>query len=171
MTANLYSYSVPVFLRHFDILQNVLDIAAKNAEERKIDPSVFVNARLAPDMLPLARQIQIATDGAKGCGARLAGIEIPSYADTETTFDELRARIAKTVEFLKSIQADKMEGDVNRDVVVKIQGKDMHFKAQDYLQTFAIPNFYFHVSIAYAILRAQGVPLGKMDYLGALNVA
>lgn len=171
MTVALYNYSVPVFLRHFAILQDVLNIAEKNATERKIDPSIFVNARLSPDMLPLARQIQIATDGAKGCAARLAGVEIPSFADTEVTFDELRARIAKTVEFLNSIKADAMQGDENRDVVVKIQGNDKHFKAQDYLQTFAVPNFYFHVSIAYAILRAQGVPLGKMDYLGALNAA
>lgn len=171
MTVALYTYSVPVFLRHLAILQNVLDMAEKNAVERKIDPSVFVNARLAPDMLPLARQIQIATDGAKGCGARLAGVEIPSFADTETTFDELRARIAKTVEFLSSLKADAMQGDENRDVVVKIKGEDRHFKAVEYLQTFAVPNFYFHVSIAYAILRAQGVPIGKMDYLGALNAA
>lgn len=166
---SMYQYSIPVFLRHFEVLQNILKIAENNAVERKIDPSVFINARLAPDMLPLAKQVQIASDVTKGCAARLSGMENPSFADTETTFAELQARIEKTVAFLKSVPADKINGTESKKVTVKTGGLDVEFIGQDYLQQFVIPNFYFHVSIAYAILRAQGVPLGKRDYLGTLT--
>ena len=165
MTLSMYQFSVPVFVRHFEILKNILTKGEADAVARKIDPAVFLNARLAPDMLPLIKQVQIASDVSKGCVARLAGVEVPSYADTETTFAELYARIDKTVAFIKSVSADKLDGSETRPVTIKVRGEDMHFKGLDYLQTFAVPNLYFHVSIAYAILRAQGVQLGKMDYL------
>ncbi len=165
MPLSMYQFSAPVFLRHFEILKNILTKGEADAVARKIDPAVFLNARLAPDMLPLIKQVQIASDVSKGCVARLAGVEVPSYADTEMTFAELHARIDKTVDFIKSVSADKIEGSETRPVTIKVRGEDMHFKGLDYLQTFAIPNLYFHVSIAYAILRAQGVQLGKMDYL------
>ena len=162
---SMYQFSVPVFLRHFEILENILKLGVANATERKIDPAIFFNARLAPDMYPLSRQIQIASDGAKGCVARLSGTEIPSFEDTETTFEDLHARIAKTVAFIKSIPEDKINGSEDRSITVKVRGNDMKFTGLEYLQTFVIPNFYFHVTMTYAILRAQGVPLGKPDFL------
>jgi hypothetical protein len=167
MSLSMYQASIPVFIRVLGNLSAILDKAAAHAEAKKIDPSVLVNARLAPDMLPLARQVQIATDGVKGCAARLAGIEIPSYPDTETTFPELEARIAKTVAFLQSVRADQIDGSEGRTVTLKLRGKDTSFKGQPYLLNFVNPNFYFHVTTAYDILRHNGVELGKADYLGS----
>lgn len=166
MSLSLYQASIPAFLHYFEQLTAILEKAEKNAEARKIEPSVFVNARLAPDMFALARQIQIASDGAKGCGARLAGVEIPSFADTETTFAELKERIQKTVTFLKSLKPEQIDGKEDTMVTVKTGGQERQFKAADYLFNFAIPNFYFHVTTAYGILRHNGVDLGKMDFLG-----
>ncbi len=142
--------------------------AAIFAESKKIDPSVLINARLAPDMYPLSRQIQIASDGVKGCAARLAGVEIPSFADTETTFPELQERIAKTIAFLKSVTPAQIDGSEERDVTLKIRGTETTLKGQPYLLHFVIPNLFFHTSIAYAILRHNGVELGKQDFLGGL---
>jgi hypothetical protein len=167
MSLSMYQASVPVFLRMLTNLSAILDKAAKHAEARKIDPTVFVNARLAPDMFALARQVQVATDSAKGCAARLAGVEVPSYADTEATFPELQARIAKTVDFIKSLKPAQIDGSEDRTVTLKLRGKDVSFKGQPYLLTFAMPNFYFHVTTAYDILRHNGVEVGKMDFLGS----
>jgi hypothetical protein len=169
MSLSMYQASIPVFIRILGNLSAILDKAAAHAEAKKIDPSVLVNARLAPDMFPLSRQVQIATDGVKGCAARLAGIEIPSFADTESTFPELQARIAKTVAFLQSVRADQIDGSENRTVTLKTRGKDTSFQGQAYLLTFVNPNFYFHVTTAYDILRHNGVELGKTDYLGSYD--
>jgi hypothetical protein len=164
----MYQASVPVFVRMLGNLSTILDKAAKHAEAKKIDPSVFVNARLSPDMFALARQVQIATDSAKGCAARLAGVEVPSYADTEATFPELRARIAKTVDFIKSIKPAQIDGSEDRTVTIKMRGNDTSFKGQPYLLNYAMPNLYFHVTTAYDILRHNGVEVGKTDFLGSV---
>jgi hypothetical protein len=166
MTLSMYQASVPVFLRGLENLAAILAKGAAHAEAKKIDPSVFINARLAPDMLALARQVQIASDAAKGCTARLAAAEVPSYPDTETTFPELQARIAKTIDFVKGFTAQRIDGSEERSVTLKIRGEDMKFRGQDYLFKLALPNFYFHVTTTYDILRHNGVELGKMDYLG-----
>lgn len=167
MSLSMYQASIPVFIRVLGNLSTILDKAAAHAEAKKIDPSVLVNARLAPDMFPLARQVQIATDGVKGCAARLAGVEIPSYPDTETTFPELKARIAKTVAFLNSVRADQIDGSETRQISLKFGGQPTSFRGQDYLLTFVYPHVLFHVTTAYDILRHNGVELGKMDYLGS----
>jgi hypothetical protein len=168
MTISMYQASVPVLLRQLNNLAAILKKAEAHADARKIDPSVFINARLAPDMFALARQVQIASDTAKGCAARLAGIEVPSYADTETTFAELQARIAKTVDFLKSIKPEQIDGSEERQVVLKMRSGDVTFRGQPYLLDFALPNLYFHFTTVYAILRHNGVEIGKMDYLGGI---
>jgi hypothetical protein len=167
MSLSMYQASIPGFVRMLNNLSTILGKAAAHAEAKKIDPAVFINARLAPDMLPLARQVQIATDGVKGCAARLAGIEVPGFPDTETSFPELQARIGKTVAFLQSVAAAKIDGSEARKVTLKLRGVDETFLGQPYLLDFVIPNFYFHVTTAYAILRHNGVEIGKGDYLGS----
>ena len=168
MSLTMYQASIPAFIRILGNLSAILTKAEAHAAAKKIDPLVLTDARLAPDMFPLTRQIQIATDGVKGCAARLAGIEVPSYADTETTFPELQARIEKTVAFLKSVSAAQIDGSEEKAITLKVGGRELNFKGQPYLFNFVIPNFYFHVTAAYAILRHNGVEIGKMDYLGAL---
>lgn len=168
MALSMYQASIPVLIRGLNNLSTILDKAAAHAEARNIAPEVFINARLAPDMLPLARQVQSVSDGAKGCGARLAGIEIPSFADTETSFPELQERIAKTVAFLNSISPEQIDGSEERPVVLKVRSQEIPFIGRDYLFGFALPNFYFHISTAYGILRHNGVEIGKMDYLGGV---
>jgi hypothetical protein len=167
MSLSMYQASVPVFVRMLDNLSKILDLAVQYAEEKKIDPSVLINARLAPDMYPLTRQVQIATDMAKGCAARLAGLEVPVYEDNETTFPELQARIAKTLAFIQSVSAEQIDGSEERTVILKLRGKEVSFKGQPYLLHFVLPNFYFHITIAYAILRHNGLAIGKMDYIGS----
>jgi hypothetical protein len=164
----MYQASVPVFVRGLENLSAVLAKGAAHAEAKKIDPAVFINARLAPDMFALARQIQIASDAAKGCVARLAGAEVPSYPDTESTFPELEARIAKTIAFVKGFTATQIDGSEERSVLLKMRSGDMTFRGQDYLFKLTLPNFYFHITTAYDILRHNGVEVGKMDYLGKL---
>lgn len=166
MSLSMYEASIPVFVKFLSNLSTILEKGATHAEAKKIEPSVLINARLAPDMYPLSRQIQIATDVVKGCAARLAGIEVPSYEDTEATFPELQGRIAKTVSFLQSVSPSQIDGSEERSVTLKLRGQDVTFLGQDYLLNFAIPNFYFHTTVAYAILRHNGVELGKMDFLG-----
>jgi hypothetical protein len=166
MSLSMYQASVPVFVRMLDNLSKIFDQAVQYCEEKKIDPSVLVNARLAPDMYPLSRQVQIATDMAKGCAARLAGIKVPVYEDNETTLPELQARIAKTLAFIQSVSAEQIDGSEERTVTLKLRGKDVSFKGQPYLLHFVLPNFYFHITIAYAILRHNGLAIGKMDYIG-----
>ena len=161
-----WAASIPPFLRGFGQLSAILDKAVAHAEAKKIDPAVLINARLSPDMYPLARQVQTASDAAKFAGARLAGIEAPGFADTETSFDELQQRIAKTVTFLKDIDPAAIAGQEDREIVLKRATGDIHLTGARYLQGLALPNFYFHLVTAYDILRHNGVELGKSDYLG-----
>jgi hypothetical protein len=168
MTISMYQASVPAFQRGLRALDAILDKAAAYAGERKIDPAVLTSARLAPDMHPLSRQVHLLSDTAKGACARLAGLPVPSFADTETTFPELKARIAKTLDFIATVKPEQVDGSEGRDISLKAGPRELAFKGQDYLVTFALPNFYFHVTAAYAILRHNGVPLGKLDYLAGI---
>jgi len=166
MSLTMYQASIPVFVRMLDNLSGILDKAAAHAEAKKIDPAIFVNARLAPDMFPLSRQVQIATDMVKGCAARLAGIEVPHYEDNETTFSELQARIAKTKAFIESVSASQIDGSEERKITLKFGSKELSFLGQAYLLDFVLPNFHFHLTTTYAILRHNGVEIGKKDYTG-----
>lgn len=166
MSLDMYQVSIPVFVRMLGNLSAILDKGAAFVEAKKIDPMVLINARLAPDMYPLSRQVQIATDMVKGCSARLAGLEVPSYEDNETNFAELQARIAKTVAFLQSVSAEQINGSEEKTVTLKLRGKEVDFQGQPYLLYFVLPNLYFHVTTSYNILRHNGVELGKMDFIG-----
>ncbi|MCO6060327.1 DUF1993 domain-containing protein [Pseudomonas sp. MOB-449] len=168
MSLSMYEASIPVLARMLGNLSNILTKAAANAQARGIDPKVFIESRLAPDMFPLARQVQIVSDTAKGCAARLAGVEVPSWEDTETSFEELQARIAKTLAFIKGIDAAQLDGSETRTVVLKMRSGEISFSGREYLLGFVMPNFYFHVTTAYAILRHNGVDVGKMDFLGGV---
>jgi len=163
----MYQASVPVLIRGIQNLSAILTKAAAHADEKNIAPDVFLNARLAPDMFSLIRQVQTVSDTAKGCGARLAGIEVPSYPDTEFSFVELQERLAKTVAFLEELTPAQIDGSEEKAIVMKFPSREFHFTGQTYLLGFVLPNFYFHLTTAYDILRHNGVPLGKPDYLGA----
>ena len=167
MSLSMYQASVPAFLRMLANLQALLDKASAHAAARKIEPAVLLNTRLYPDMFPLVRQIQLSADFAKGAGARLAGVEVPKYPDSESSFEELKARIVKTIDFLRSLKPAQIDGSEGRVITLQIGGESRTFKGQAYLIDFALPNFYFHVTTAYAILRHCGVEIGKRDYLGA----
>ena len=167
MSISMYSAGVPMMKTLLGALSNVLQKGADHAAAKKFDESVLVNSRLAPDMFALARQVQIATDMAKGGVARLAGMDIPTYEDTETTIEALKARIAKTIAFIDSIPADKIDGTEDKEVILKMRAGDMTFTGQRYLIGFVIPNLTFHCSAAYNILRHNGVDVGKRDFLGA----
>jgi uncharacterized protein len=169
MTLSMYQASVPVFLRTLAALSGILDKAAAHAAQRKIEPSVLLNARLFPDMFAFLRQVQLAADFAKGAGARLAGIDVPKFADTESAFDELKTRIAKTADFLKTLTPAQIDGSENRDITIPIGGQPQSFKGQPYLLHFALPNFFFHATTAYDILRHCGVEVGKRDFIGPLD--
>jgi len=166
MSLSMYQASVPVFIRQLGNLSTILGLAASDAETRKIDPSVLLNARLAPDMFPLSRQVQIACDGASAGTALLAGTDAPSFADDETSFAELQARIAQVQTFLQGISAAQLDGSEERTLTLSRRGKDTHFQGQAFLLDHVLPNFYFHVTTAYAILRHNGVAIGKRDFLG-----
>ena len=168
MALSMYQSSVPMLKRMLGSLSTLLTKAAAHAEAKKIDPAVLVGARLFPDMFALARQVQIATDQAKGCAARLAGVEVPKYEDTETTFAELQARLAKTIAFLDSLTPAQIDGSEDKDIHLKLRTREVTFKGQPYLLTFVYPNFFFHVTTAYDILRHNGVEVGKMDFLGGV---
>ena len=166
MPLSMNSASVPVFTQMLGNMDAWLDKAAAHAEAKKFDPSVYLTLRLAPDMLPFPKQIQIASDNAKGCVARLAGVEIPKYEDNEATLGELKARIAKTLDFVRSVGADKFSGAEQRTIELPQRNRDpLRFDGQTYLLHFALPNFFFHANMTYALLRHAGVELGKMDYL------
>jgi len=165
MSISLYQASVPVFINRLKALSNVLAKGEANALERKIDPQVFLSARLAPDMLTLTRQVQIATDHAKGAPSRLAGRDSPRYEDVEQSFAELNARIARTIDYLGTFAEADLEGGETRTIELKAGPRELSFPGLTYLQHFAMPNFYFHITMAYAILRHNGVPLGKLDYM------
>ncbi len=167
MTLGMYSASVPVFVRN---LQNLADILAKGqsyAAEKGLNEQELVQGRLINDMFPLARQVQMACDSAKFAAARLSGIQAPSHEDTETRFDELQARINSTLAFLKSVDGATIDGSEDKAISFSNKGGDYSFNGRDYLFQFAHPNFFFHVTTAYDILRAKGVQVGKKDYLGA----
>jgi uncharacterized protein len=167
MSISMYSAFVPMAKTLLSALSAVLDKGQAHADAKKFDASVLVNARLAPDMLPLSKQVQIATDMVKGGAARLAGVEIPSYEDNETTIEQLKARIAKTLAFLDTIPAAKIDGTEDKEVTLKMRAGDMTFTGQRYLIGFVIPNLTFHCATAYDILRHNGVDIGKRDFLGA----
>jgi uncharacterized protein len=169
MSISMHSASVPVFVRMFGNLSLWLDKAEAHATAKKFDPQVYLTARLAPDMLPFPKQIQIACDAAKFGVARLAGVEAPKFDDTEASLAELRVRIQKTVEFVRSVPASQIDGTEAKDVVVPRRDGSITLKGEFYLKQFVMPNFYFHVTTAYALLRHCGVDLGKSDYLGALS--
>ncbi len=166
MSFSIYSASAPVFVRILSNLSAILDKAEAHCTARKIAPEALLQFRLYPDMFPLVRQVQIATDMTKGAAARLAGIDVPSYADTETSFEELRARLAKTVDFIQSIKPELFDGAEDRAIVLKTGNGERHFKGDDYLLNFVLPNVHFHATTTYAILRHCGVELGKKDYTG-----
>ena len=165
MSLSMFDSSVPALKHMLGSLSSLLKKAAEHAASRKIAPSVFFDARLFPDMFSLSRQVQIATDQAKGCAARLAGVEIPKFEDNETTIEELLARIAKTIAFLDGFKAEQIDGTEAREIVLTVRDKTMEFKGKDYLLNWVLPNFYFHVTTAYNILRHNGVEIGKRDFL------
>ncbi len=166
-TFSMYSASIPVFKQILNSLLAILDKAEAHAGEKKIAPEALLQFRLFPDMLPLTRQIQIACDFAKGAAARLGGQEVPSYADTETTFAELKARIAKTLAFIDSVPQAAIEGSQARAITTGSVDKTKHFVGQTYLFHYALPHFYVHATTAYDILRHNGLDIGKKDFIGS----
>jgi hypothetical protein len=169
MSLSMYQASVPIFQKMLGNLSKILDKAAQHASQKKIDPTVLLNTRLTPDMFPLVRQVQLTTDFARSCAARLSGQEVPKVPDTETTIEELKARIDKTVDYLKAAKVAQIDGSEAKDITFPIGGNPTTFKGESYLVGFALPNFYFHLTTAYDILRQSGVEIGKRDFLGALN--
>ena len=157
--------SVPVFIHFLNSLSGILSKAEAHCTARKIDPAVMLGLRLAPDMFPLVRQVQIVSDAAKGAGARLSGAAVPGFPDDEKSFAELQARIARTIDFLQGLRREDFAGAEARAISLKAGGREMSFTGAAYLETWAKPNFFFHLTTAYAILRHAGVELGKPDYL------
>jgi hypothetical protein len=168
MAFTIYDASIPVFQQMLNSLLGIIDKAEAHAAEKGIDVGTLLNASLAPDMFNFIRQVQIATDHAKGCAARLAGLDIPRYEDTEKTADELRARIRKTLDFVASVAPAQFEGAESRDLKLVFPWATYEFTGGRYLSCWALPNFFFHATTAYDILRARGVPVGKSDFLGPL---
>jgi hypothetical protein len=162
----MYQASAPRFINILGNLSNILDKAQAHVEAKKIDPSVLPAYRLFPDMLPMTSQVQIACDAAKGVMARLAGIENPAFEDTEKTLPDLKARVARTIAFIQSVTPAQIDGTEDKDIVIKRGEKETHYKGMQFLLGHAVPNFYFHISTAYNILRHNGVEIGKRDYLG-----
>jgi hypothetical protein len=166
MNISMYQASAPRFVNILKNLSALLDKAQAHAEAKNIEPAALTAYRLYPDMFPLTRQVQIACDTAKGAVARLAGVEIPKHEDIEQTFAELKARIAKTVAFIESVKPAQVDGSEGKEIVLKMRGQDVKFSGLQYLLGSAHPNFYFHVTTAYNILRHNGVEIGKRDFLG-----
>jgi uncharacterized protein len=169
MSFSMSKAALPAFEMGLNALSGVLDKGAQYAAAKKIDPTVLVQSRLAPDMFPLARQVQIACDMAKNGSSRLAGVDPPAFEDNETTLDQLKARVAKTVTYLKTLDGKKMDTSGDREITFPLGPTNKgHMKGDDYLNHFMLPNFYFHCTAAYAILRHCGVDVGKQDFLGAI---
>jgi len=166
MSLSMYQASVPVLVRALKALSGVLQKGADFATERNIAPEVLLNTRVIADMFPLARQVQIATDMAKGAAYRLAGQDVPPMADDETTFEQLQERIARVVGMIEGIEPGRIDGSEAREIVLKMRSGERRFAGQEYLFGFVLPNVYFHATTAYAILRGEGVPLGKADFIG-----
>ena len=166
MTISMYQASVPTFVRMLNNLAAILEKAAAQAEARKWDPAVLINARLYPDMLPFVQQIQIASDGAKGGAARLAGQEPPKYEDNEKTFADLIGRVRKTIDYLNGLTPAQIDGSEERTITLQMRNSTLTLQGLPYLLNRVLPNFYFHVTTAYDILRHSGLDIGKRDYLG-----
>jgi uncharacterized protein len=169
MSLSLHQVTVPVFAKTLSNLKAVLDKAKAHALEHKIEEAVYINARLYPDMLALSRQVQIATDIARGAAARLAGVEPPAYEDKEQSFDDLAARVQRTIDYMTGLDVKAFDDAATREITRPIRGQPHTFTGANYLLQFATPNVYFHTATAYAILRHNGVPLGKADYLGVMD--
>ena len=166
MTISMYQASVPRFANILGNLSSILDKAQAHVDAKKIDAAVLPGFRLYPDMLPMTKQVQIACDTVKGVVARLAGIEIPVFEDNEVTLADLKARIAKTIAFIQTVKPAQIDGTEDKDIVIKRGDKETHYKGMQFLLGHAVPNFYFHVTTTYDILRHNGVEIGKRDYLG-----
>lgn len=167
MALTMHSASVPIFLKMLHNMLGWLDKAQAHAQARGFEPNNYLGLRLAPDMLPFVKQLQIASDTVKGCGARLSAAEVPKWEDNEASLDDLRARLRKTIDYLQSLDAAKFEGADTREVVLPVRGRDpLRFSGESYLKHFVLPNFFFHCTTAYALLRQAGVELGKFDFLG-----
>jgi hypothetical protein len=169
MAISLYQASVPVFIRMLANLKAVLEKGAAHAQAKKIDEAVLLDARLYPDMFAFTRQVQIACDFARGTGARLAGKEPPAFDDTEKSFAELAVRVDRSVDYLRTLSAGDIDGSESREIVRAIRGEPKRFTGINYLLQFALPNFFFHTTTAYAILRHNGIEIGKADFIGALD--
>jgi hypothetical protein len=170
MSLSIHDASVPVLTHALGNLAGIVDKGRLHAESEKLDPAVLLGMRLYPNMFAFTRQVQVVSDSAKGCMARLAGVEAPKYEDTEASFAELRQRIDKTLAFVKGFEPRQLEGADSRAVVLKFPNSTLNFNSGwDYLQSFVLPNVYFHSAMAYAILRHGGVKLGKSDYLGSIG--
>jgi uncharacterized protein len=165
MSISMYEASIPHFVRMLGNLSAILDKAIAHAQTKSIEESVFINARLIPDMYPLSQQIQIATYMTRACVSRLAGLEVPSYENNETTFSDFKARIAETIAFLQDIDSEQIDNSYDQPITIKMGVKEVVYTSQVYLLDVIIPHFYFHVTTAYAILRHHGVGLGKKDYI------
>ena len=169
MSISMHSASVPIFVRLFGNMLNWLDKAEAHAAARKFDPNVLLTARLAPDMLPFVKQVQIGCDAAKFGVARLAGVDAPKFEDNEASIAELRERIRKTIDYVQSVPADKINGTEDKDITIPRRDGSMTLKGEAYLKHYVLANFYFHVTTTYALLRHNGVDLGKSDFLGSLK--
>jgi uncharacterized protein len=169
MSVPMYDISIPVLSLGLTNISHMIDKAVSHADARKFDSIVLAQARIFPDMFPFTRQVQIATDMAKGCAARLAGIEIPKYEDTEATMAELKARVAKTKAFVGSVKASQLENAATREIVITNPNNTLKFNGLSYVTSYVLPNFYFHGGMVYALLRHNGVEIGKRDFLGAIQ--
>lgn len=168
MSTSLYDLTIPIFIRNLETLDRILTKGEAFAAEKGIDPSELLNARLIDDMAPFTSQIQRISDSAKGTAVRLGGIANVAMADDETSFADLHARIAKTIDFLEAVPRDAIDGKEEVAVSLQTPGRSFEFTGLAFVQTFVLPNFYFHMTTAYALLRMKGVPIGKMDYLGGV---
>lgn len=168
MTISMYQASVPAFIKTLENLSAILDKAVAHAEAKKIDPNALLGARLFPDMYPLVRQVQLTSDFAKNGAGRLAAIDPPKFPDNEASFEELKERIKKTIDFLKGLKPAQIDGSEAREISFPIGGKPRSFQGQTYLLHWALPNFFFHATTAYDLLRHNGVEVGKRDFLGAV---
>jgi len=166
MNISMYQASAPRFVNILKNLSAILDKAQSHVEAKKIEPAALTAYRLFPDMLPMTRQVQIACDTAKGAVARLAGVDIPKHEDTEQTIPDLKARIAKTIDFIGTFKPAQIDGSEDKNIHIKLGPREVDWNGMQYLLGFALPNFYFHVTAAYAILRHNGVDIGKRDYIG-----
>jgi hypothetical protein len=169
MAISLYDVSIPIFTLSLNNLSAILDKADSHAEAKKVDPKVLPQARLIADMLPLSAQIQIACDTAKGAAARLAGLPAPKHEDTEATIVDLKARVSKTLDFIKTIKPEQLQAAETREIVLQLPSTTLKFTGLNYLTNFVLPNFFFHITMAYALLRKNGVDLGKRDFLGPIQ--